>query len=407
MYDPTSCLSMPRYAENASPRCLEQTVLLPYHVPGGLPEGDLLELESLCLRVMHKKFLMRMLLGSPVKAFLLEYILGGNGGSLTDRFLIKLGRICQEFGINVIADEVLTGGRIGPHMALTPTKPKQFRENVTHITMGKFMGCALVLKKTPKKPTKMDEPLRGTSTTQDVGIAYLIYEHVVKAMNNGAVEQRQEEVLSAMRLDGLKNAHRYWGDGLLLFSEKKRPAQLKGLKNRMLPVIDVGTRVRVNRSEKSKWTREAVTSQIVETIHEWLICGDTATSKSVTSAFLSPTVDFLFVVGATLLEPEESNEVGYFRLRPEQVIEHIGKATAKKLAENMREMKQAEGAMCKASALSFARMALFLACVRSTTSGDKLVKKKRKTLKRTEYTFVHSKLFGTVNKASGEFQFYS
>lgn len=110
-----------------------------------------------------------------------------------------------------------------------------------------------------------------------------------------------------------------------------------------------------------------------------------------------------------ILEPEESNDAGYFRLRPDDVINHIGKDKAEKLGKEMQLLRQAEGNLCKATPLSFAKMTLFFAVSCAAKSEDKLklVKKKRKTLKRTEFTMVHSKLFGKVDDASGEFRFYS
>ncbi len=400
MYDPSSCLSVPKYPENASPRCFKQTIPLPYHVTGAMPEGDLLALESKCLRAFHKKLSIRMLLGKPVRALLLELILGGNGCTLSDRFLANLGRLCLSFHVAIIVDEVLTGARsLGPKMVLTTSKPNEFTDAVKYITMGKFIGCALVLKKTPKKPVPVEEKLRGTSTVEDCGLAYMLWEHIAKVKKGGAILQRQKEVLKAMNLLGASN--RFWGEGLLLFSEIKRPEGMRALKNRLLPMIDVGLKIRKAKCLKSVWSREKVTSTVVETVDEWLVEQEAGYGKASETAFLASTVDCLFFAGEQMLEPKSSHEYGYFRLRPEDVIGFIGKQKAEEMANNLCRLKQKEAGRTspfKTKSLTFVKEALLAARANAAVHETGLVMKKRKTTKRKEFTYVHSKLFGSIAK---------
>lgn len=408
MYDASSCLSVPKYTENSSLRCFEQTVPLPYHVPGAMPESDLIALESRCLRALHKKINLRMLLGKPVRALLLELILGGNGCALSDRFLANLGCLCQACYVAIIVDEVLTGARSeGPKMVLTPSKPKAFTDAVKYITMGKFIGCAVVLKKTPKKPTSFDQKLRGTSTVEDCGKAYMIWEHVAKVKKGGAIGRRQEEVLKAMNL--LEAPDRYWGEGLLLFSEIKRPEGMRALKNRLLPMIDVGLKIRKAKCIKSAWSRAKVTSTVVETVEEWLVAQEAGYRKDSNTAFLASTVDYLFTGGIQRLEPKSSNEYGYFRLRAEDVIQFIGKAKAEQIAKYLCQLREEEaGRRFKKTALTFAKEALVVARANALLQKTDLVLKKRKTMKRKEFTFVHSRLFGAMDqKDNGVFVFFS
>ena len=130
MYDETCCLSIPKYVENATDRCFHHTVPLPYHISGGIDDEDLLDLEEECLCCFHKKLIIRRLSSSaPFTTLLLEVVLGGNGTFLTDRFLVRLGKLCKQHSISVIVDEVLTAGRAADQMALTLTLPREFQDS--------------------------------------------------------------------------------------------------------------------------------------------------------------------------------------------------------------------------------------------------------------------------------------
>ena len=412
MYDPSSCISVPKYPENASKRCFQQTVPFPYYVPGGIDDDKLLDLEQRCLRALHKKVIMMRLLGTPYRALLVEYILGGNGATLTHRFLKQLGVLCKEHSIAVVADEVLTGGRVGSKMAMTPDMPKEFQEVVMYITMGKFVQCALVLKKVPKKPTHHAQKLRGTSTNQECGGAYAIWQAVWEAKRRGDLETRRDEVLTAMSL--IDKPDLYWGLGLLIFCIFRRSQTTSALKNRLLPMMTVGVRVRKMTCKRSKFTPQSVSAMLAETVNEWLNVQDSAYQGSLRTCFLSLTTDFLFCHGKSKVEEPGSNEIDYLRLRPDDVLDFVGEEKAAVLAAELRELKRRQGATTasKMTPISFAREALYQACTRASMDGSKpkLAKKKRKFQSRTEFTFVRCELFGSLKKMKGsapELTFYS
>lgn len=225
MYDASSCISLPKYPENASPRCFEKTVPLPYHVPGAAADADVEDLEERCLRAFHKRLIARSLAGKRGCVLLLEYVLGGNGTNLSDRFLKKLAKVCKKNHCTVVADEILTGARAeGDWMCMTPSKPKEWIEIVEYITMGKFVNKALVLKKIPRKPTA-GEKIRGTSTMEDCGGPYAIWDSVWKLRQAGAITTRKQEVVDALGLE--KRRADVWGTGLLIFTSVKRPQSMQ------------------------------------------------------------------------------------------------------------------------------------------------------------------------------------
>lgn len=270
MYDTTNRLSVPKFPENASPECLASTVALP-HTCGpceNFTREEMLEHEAKCLRHLHKILIMAALEGRPYRVLLLEYILGGNGGELSGRFLIKLARLLKVFDVVVVADEILTGGRVGPGMVMTTSVPEEFQERVEYITMGKFMHCALILKKIPTKPTHQDEMLRGTSTTQDAGEAYSLWVSVSALLKKGAIKRRQKQVLQKLKLT--KHTDEVWGRGLLLFISKSRMSLYKGLKNRVLPMLMTNIPVRALSCRPSKWNRSTVTEYLRSGAIEWM-----------------------------------------------------------------------------------------------------------------------------------------
>jgi 4-aminobutyrate aminotransferase-like enzyme len=269
MYDAKSLLSVPRFPDNATQRCLMQTVALPYWVDcTTYSDSEKCEHENRCLRQLHLVLVIGRLAGKAHRALLIEYILGGNGGELSMGFLTKLGCLLKVFGVVVVADEVLTGGRVGPDMVMTTRMPKEFRERVEYITMGKFMHCALILKQVPKKPTQQDELLRGTSTNHDAGEPLALWNLVRQQQKNGVIEKRQKQVMEKMRLK--KDSESIWGRGILLFSRKTRWQLTKGLKNRMLPMMVTNYPIRPLSCKKSKWNRSTVTKFLRDGAEEWM-----------------------------------------------------------------------------------------------------------------------------------------
>lgn len=173
-------------------------------------------------------------------------------------------------------------------------------------------------------------------------------------------------------------------------------------------MLEPGLSIRKTKCEKSKWTAEYVSKMVMDTIEEWLVEQDLAYKKDYQGAFMIALVDFLFA-SRTRLEPEGSNECGFFRVRADDLVSYLGSKAAGELAAALRRLRQeslTKGYECRMTPLSFARSVLHTSAVVSAMSKNGLVKRKKKTMKRIEFTFVHSKLFGEYRR-NGEFEFYS
>lgn len=258
----------PDYSGFISNVCKRQTIALPYYVPHiDMDTDDLLLLEQMCLRALHRKLLIAQLSGKPFRVMLIEYILGGNGGELSEHFLISLGRLLEKFKIDVIADEVLTAGRVGPStMTMTTGLPSSFSNLVKFITIGKFTGCGIVLKRAPRKPLELIENSRGTTTHFPIGNACMYWTTAVAHVNAGGITSRRNNVLKIMGV----NDSQSWGRGCLIFTSKSRPVVTRGLKNRLLPMLEPGMKIRKHSTILTSWTRSTVSQQLATTAQQWL-----------------------------------------------------------------------------------------------------------------------------------------
>lgn len=268
MYSAAAELSVPKFPENATPKCIMQTVVLPHFTDcRAFSRKARNEHEDLCLRQLHMILVMAKLAGKPKRALLLELMLGGNGGQLSNRFLVKLGVLLKRFEVKVVVDEVLTGGRVGPGMTMTQNTPAEFLDCVEYITMGKFMHCALILKKRPKRPTRQD-PLRGTSTAQSMAEPAALWNKVAEMIEAGVIPERRAQVLRKMKLR--EGSEEVWGEGCFIVTSKKRPQMTKGLKNRCLPMLELTSNIKTLNCLKSKWNHSTVTQALYDGGVEWM-----------------------------------------------------------------------------------------------------------------------------------------
>ena len=247
----------------------DQIVGLPYHVPilTDADSSQLLKREHDSLVALHHKLLTAALSGKPHKGLLLECILGGNGGQLSKRFLYKLGSLVSAFHVKVIADEVLTGGRVGPTMTMTSNMPESFKKSVPCITMGKLFGCGLVLEHIDTNPLQGIDGLRGTTTKIDPKLAHAAWKTVNARLASGMVNKRQQEVLKALRLVDKPNS--WWGEGCLIFGELARPKVLQGLKQRYLPLLERGMKLHKGNCKKTDVNRCTLDAALHEIMTEW------------------------------------------------------------------------------------------------------------------------------------------
>jgi len=259
-------LSVPVFPADSTEEAKLQTVAFPYWIEcAQLAEKERTEIETKCLYALQKRILIRLMVGEPYKAILFELILGGNGGELSNSFLRKLGCLMSKYGITIIVDEVMTGGRVGPSMTMTSSCPKDFRDKVGFVTMGKVFNCGVVLRKVPKTPI-VSNNTRGNSTHLDAGEACMKWKEIQDRLDRGFPEQRRKQVLTLMKTLEREDC---WGKGCLIFTSKSRPSVSKGLKQRLLPMLE-NKKLRKNATKQSEWNRSSVCNVLKNRAIQWL-----------------------------------------------------------------------------------------------------------------------------------------
>ena len=378
-YSARQLLAMPQEYYQANPQCQEQTVPLPYHIPcDWLSDTRLREYEKSCLDHLHETLLFAFFAGKPYKAILLEYILGGNGSELSREFLTSLSYLLELFGVVVIADEVLTGGRVGPGIAMTTSMPSVFQKCVEFITLGKFMGCGLVLQRKQPKPVDVGLSLRGFSTSADCGLASKLLEEVVTRMKAGLLEERSELVLRKMNCSSPNTKEDWWGHGLLLFFAYKRPQIKKGLKSRALPRLEKSKLMKLD-TQKTDFTRSVVCKYIVECVEGWIECQHEG-RKDGDDVFLAWLVEYL-------LSDSVAKDASMAVFRAQDVIEYMGKDLAEKTASRYHVCQLLKtGRRVGPSADSLVKRAIVSAT--SNTKASRSIYKKRLGNKRVEFNLV-------------------
>jgi hypothetical protein len=264
--EPQKGLSIPMKPVLASEQARLQTVAFPYWVEcGKFSDEDRKDIEAKCLFALQKRILISLMAGNPYRAILLELMLCGNGGELSNQFLEKLGFLAKKYGIRIIVDEVMTGGRVGPKMAMTCRTPICFRNQVEYITMGKVFNCGLVLKKIPNRPNQNDER-RGTSTHLEAGEACMKWSEIQDRLERDFPERRRKEVVSIFKL---RSNEESWGNGCLIFTSKSRTWVSKGLKLRLLPMLET-KKLRKGTTKYSRWNRSSLCNTLLSSVNEWL-----------------------------------------------------------------------------------------------------------------------------------------
>lgn len=357
-------LAIPCAPEDVTTVCRNQTIAMPYHVPSAnLDDVELEKREMHCLDELHKKLFRAKLVGTPFKAFLLELILCGNGGELSERFLTKLGILFAKYNVSIIVDEVMTAGRVGPSLAMTSRTPDAFRSQVKYITMGKITDCGLVLSAKPPKPANCDSGLRGVSTTLECGEAFQQLSCVLDRLKEGRPESRRKEVLALMSLD----EENIWGRGCLIFSTKSRPGVKKGLKNRMLPMLE-NVKLRKGATKDSKWTRSSLNDYFKMTTNLWLAAMHD--SDSAFDPFGVSLVDYMW-------QPSVED------VRAEDLMKFVGEKTADWMATTLRNIRRektkSRNGVCDKTAMSFIVEALG----KASANAPELMKRSRVGSKRT------------------------
>lgn len=210
------------------------TCPLPYFIEANYdPDPNFIaRYEEQCLDELHATCLLATLQQKPVRGILLELMLAGNGASLSDRTLLRLGKLASHHDFWFIVDEVMTGGRVDGSFLLVQQAPKEFQERVKYVTMGKWMGLGMVLSNTRSNPVNKTTASRGLTTTSQTMDANRLMKIVMQ--NQHHVAERRQQVLARLRVEPPDLA---WGNGILIFAPVRNSGADGCLKQRFLPHI--------------------------------------------------------------------------------------------------------------------------------------------------------------------------
>lgn len=376
-YSTNHTLCLPKTVQEASEEAKSRTVPLPYFInSAGHNDDDHQHAEDSCLAALHKKLLVAKLKGTPYRVLILEYMLGGNGGELSSQFLSRLGPLLKHFDVVVIADEVLTAGRVGPTMLMTSSMPRQFTERVKYITVGKFMNLAVLLEQIPTTPVSIAEELRGTSTHIECGEACGLWCEITNRVKNGVIDVRRQQVLSLLKItDGAENC---WGKGCLIFSSLTREQVARGLKNRCLPLLEAKVKLKKLTCKRSDWTRSTTNEVLVERRQQWLQFLEDQYIAAEAIAWQGAIASYMLNSNVIEFAAEDKD----FLFRAEDVLKHMG-TVADQIVDLCRNLRRS-----KKSAKAFVNEALVLAM---TSNDDNFLKRVRKGSGRVEYFLLISK----------------
>ena len=255
------------------------TVGLPFHIPGTMDAEALEAYEDRCLNELHVRCLAARINGAPFKALLMELLLAGNGGTLSDRALTRIGMLAEHHNFCVVLDEIMTAGRTGTMLMLLQ-KPEPFKKAVRYVTMGKWMGSGLVLVSGEEAKDllyNMNEVSSRTisnrwlSNSLDCKEIIAAWREVQNKLSNA--QKRRAAALKKLRV----TESRCWGAGTIIFAPLRRNDLCLGLKCRFLPLLDDAPFIgQVKRTVKEEWSKDKVNDRIVKGVNSWVEYGLTA-----------------------------------------------------------------------------------------------------------------------------------
>ena len=259
--DPHSSITPPE--EVKSPIGRKNTVALPCYIPRSLSTQQLRMHEDECLNSLNVVLQRAGMAQKPCKALFLELLLAGNGCTLSDRCLIHLATICRLHKVRIIVDEILTGARTAlDKFLLCQTKPKEFRDVITHVTLGKWLKIGVVLcSKTFAKERELLYGFgrRGVSTQLCLNSSLQCWKNAHHNIKKGTVKERRRLVLEHLSVDEENS----WGEGCIIFAPVARTNAMQGLKIRYLPKLCDGLKIdRIQKKKSRAHTRACINSVI-------------------------------------------------------------------------------------------------------------------------------------------------
>jgi hypothetical protein len=211
-------------------------IALPYHIPGSVSVSELVLYEDMCLVKLHEKLLLYKIQGQAIKSLFFELMLAGNGAVLSDRTLSIIAILSKKHNFTIIVDEIMTAGRTGT-MLLLQTKSVPFIKCVSHVTLGKWCQCGIVLVSTEQniiEQRQQDSTTSPRSNSTSIDLAFIIpYWNKLTTILLMA-EVRRDVVLERIRC----NYNDAWGKGVMIFTPVKNNT-MEGLNHRLLPMLEL------------------------------------------------------------------------------------------------------------------------------------------------------------------------
>ena len=188
---------------------------LPYVLKGVMTDDEVELFENECFSKLHITLIMHRLKHRPIKCLLLELMLAGSGAYLTDRALIILSKLCSKHSFTIVVDEIMTGARCCEHILYLQSKPNEFIECVSFVTLAKWLRVGVVLyskKQHDKfKASNRKSAPHKSSTFVALNNVIPLFKKVTRQPE--MAQLRREIVLNTIRL----NPDLAWGDGCLIF----------------------------------------------------------------------------------------------------------------------------------------------------------------------------------------------
>ena len=253
---------------------MDQIVVLPYHIIGTVATSKLRVQERRCIKVLEQQLMAASLEGRPYRAFVLEYMLSGNGGVLSIPFLMDLSGVLRKHDVVIIADEIMTGGRVGPSLLMTLDMPDVVKERVKYITMGKCLQCGVCLYHKTALKTSLPPPRGTTTKLANVGQAFYCLTKIIQQLLLGAPQRRYEELVKVFKKQhkGDFTQQDLWGRGGIIFMAFVRSFSVAGnFKQRNLMQLFPGLKIKLgNLSRSGAATAQQVNTQLSSVQNLWL-----------------------------------------------------------------------------------------------------------------------------------------
>lgn len=217
-----------------------------------------------------------------------ELMLAGNGAILSDRSLSKIAILSRKHNFTIIVDEIMTGGRTGT-LLLLETKAIDFIQCVSHVTLGKWCRCGIVLVSPNQNIIEQRQQdtataPRSNSTTIDLAQIIPYWNKLMEILLMAQI--RREMVFDKTKI----KANDAWGVGAIIFSSTKNNTK-EGLNHRLLPMLEL-TNIEKGNMTKPYTDKEdfksIINTKIIIAIKNWndVSIYDKTTSKKV-SVYLS------------------------------------------------------------------------------------------------------------------------